>query len=249
MEGRAPAGPAQKVRAPVRAPAAPRKWLLFAVLATLLALAGIALWSWLSQPKDEFAGGDSAEPSTPLPASVSDHASSDAAGAMIVEDPAAHAAAAEALTPAPTVPPPAGAAGEPLAAVPGDAGKPATAATTKPRPAGGKAAAPPAKQGREDSEDLLGTLLGIIKQDPNKPKHESMDALVAQIQADDKRAAAEGDAAMDTIDPSAGRTSNDSGIQAQLRRCPKANTVEGMECRRKVCANVAGKDPACPASR
>lgn len=36
-------------------------------------------------------------------------------------------------------------------------------------------------------------------------------------------------------------------VQAMLRQCPKANTAQGLACRQKVCAGVAGRDPACPA--
>ncbi|WP_139178634.1 hypothetical protein [Lysobacter sp. yr284] len=36
-------------------------------------------------------------------------------------------------------------------------------------------------------------------------------------------------------------------VQASLRKCPKANTARGLQCRQKICAKYAGQDPACPA--
>lgn len=35
-------------------------------------------------------------------------------------------------------------------------------------------------------------------------------------------------------------------VQTSLRKCPKANTTRGLQCRQKVCAKYAGQDPACP---
>lgn len=35
-------------------------------------------------------------------------------------------------------------------------------------------------------------------------------------------------------------------VQTSLRKCPKANTTKGLQCRQKVCAKYAGQDPACP---
>lgn len=35
--------------------------------------------------------------------------------------------------------------------------------------------------------------------------------------------------------------------QRELQDCPAANTVQGINCRDRVCASYAGRDPACPA--
>ncbi|HBK47625.1 MAG TPA: hypothetical protein DDZ67_14585 [Xanthomonadaceae bacterium] len=106
-------------------------------------------------------------------------------------------------------------------------------------------------QGKGSDDDLLGTLLGIIKQDEKKeaPRHESMDSLITKIRAEDQRNTADANAAFDSIDKSKAKpsASTHSEIQVQLRRCPQANTLEGIECRRKICASFSGKDPACPA--
>lgn len=106
------------------------------------------------------------------------------------------------------------------------------------------------KQKQAADEDLLGTLLGIIKDDRKEvPQHESMDSLIAKIRADDQRNAASTTAAFDSIDRTKASpgASTGSEIQAQLRRCPSANTLGGIDCRRRICAAHAGKDPACPA--
>lgn len=101
-----------------------------------------------------------------------------------------------------------------------------------------------------DDDDLLRTLMGIIKEDEkNSPKHESMDSLIDKIRAEDQRNTAETNAAFDSIDKSKtrSRASTYSEIQVELRRCPNANTLKGIECRRKICKSLMGKDPACPA--
>lgn len=120
--------------------------------------------------------------------------------------------------------------------------KPAAAASQrKPRtaPANGKHV-------QDDSSDLLATLMGIIKRD-EKPaaKQDSVDSLMAKIQAEDSKNATETDAAFDAIDSRSASTS--SNVQTQLRQCPGANTMAGLECRKKICAALTGKDPACPA--
>jgi TonB family protein len=35
-------------------------------------------------------------------------------------------------------------------------------------------------------------------------------------------------------------------VAQQLRKCPAANTADGVSCRVKICADIRGKDPACP---
>ncbi|ATS51779.1 conserved hypothetical protein [Xanthomonas citri pv. fuscans] len=120
--------------------------------------------------------------------------------------------------------------------------KPAAATSQrKPRVAPAKG-----KHVQDDSSDLLATLMGIIKRD-EKPatKQDSMDSLIAKIQAEDSKNATETDAAFDAIDSHSASTS--SNVQTQLRKCPGANTMAGLECRKNICAALTGKDPACPA--
>lgn len=126
----------------------------------------------------------------------------------------------------------------------------ATASRTASAPT--RRAQPAARAGTKgkESDNLLGTLLGIIKED-EKPKPaaqqpRTMDDLIAKIEADQQQRAEDERTAFDQV-ASKKSASTESGIQAQLRRCPGANTLQGLECRRRVCANVTGKDPACPA--
>ncbi|WP_024711213.1 hypothetical protein, partial [Xanthomonas oryzae] len=117
----------------------------------------------------------------------------------------------------------------------------ATASQRKPR-----AAPASGKHVQDDSSDLLATLMGIIKRD-EKPtaKQDSIDSLIAKIQADDSKNATETDAAFDAIGSRSASTS--SNVQSQLRQCPDANTMAGLECRKNICAALTDKDPACPA--
>lgn len=82
--------------------------------------------------------------------------------------------------------------------------------------------------------DLFAALLQNIEQPAaassgNRPT--PMDELVQQLRRDDMRA----------------RAGTGPSVQAQLRACPKANTVQGLRCRQDVCARLTGMDPACPA--
>lgn len=93
-------------------------------------------------------------------------------------------------------------------------------------------AATPANAGADP--DLLATLLKNIEQPAyarGGSEPSAMDDLVQQLRARDGRAA----------DAPA------QDVQALLRRCPRANTPKGLECRQAVCARFAGLDPACPA--
>jgi len=111
----------------------------------------------------------------------------------------------------------------------------------------------PRPAAKKPENDLLATLMQIIKQDePAAAKARagnpsSMDALVAQIEAEDNRNRSENQAALASL----GGKGNDAApvrspdVQQQLRACPRANTVAGIECRRRVCAEHVG-DAACP---
>lgn len=179
--------------------------------------------------------------------------SPDAGGATIVDAaPAPADAASTATTPATGAGTDATDPAKPVAG--------AAAAATAGATAGAARAAAPATIARtsrdrpKGDENLLGTLLGIIKEeDKSKPKAkaqakpETMDALIAQIQADERQQDADANTAFDSIGGKKSTASTSSNIQSQLRRCPGANTLKGIDCRRKICAAVLGKDPACPA--
>ena len=236
MEGRAP-----ERAAPARIRVRHRAWRL-PLLVTLLALAAVAMLAigrW-HQDAGDAPDRTSLGAAPPIAAPTLATESSPApGGAMIVDE-----AAPEAISPAQTDTPLATPAATATATADAPGSAPPLLARTE--PATGAAQRVPVtpgqrrKTGKQSDDDLLGTLIGIIKQKPNEQKPESMDALIAQIQADQNR----NNAALDRIDQSA---STQSGVQARLRRCPPANTTQGMECRRKVCASVSGKDPACPA--
>lgn len=228
-------------------------WRLPALAAgVVLVLLAIWWWSRSGVPSHDdapaaFAAPSAAAPKAPAP-------TPEAGGAMIVDAPEAAPAAphagtanAPAATPAATGPGAAPASQAPASAsVAAPAAASATASTTgKPRAQASSRTdgAQARRTGAKDEEDLLGTLIGIIKQKPGESQPESMDALIARIQAENNAEAANRKA-FDTIDQSASTQSN---IQVQLRRCPAANTAQGLECRRKICAKMAGKDPACPA--
>lgn len=247
MEGRNTAAPTRViVPTPRQAP-----WLLASIGSALLLV--LALWWWW--PRDTGQAVEIAH--VPTPATVNPApplAAAPAGGAMILDeagtpantapllaDSATPAAAAATTAAATTTTAP-----EPIATPSTGASIPVAAASgPRERTTAVRAAARPKSPSKKDEENLLGTLLGIIKQPQNaQAKPESMDTLIAQIRADESRNAAANRAAFDSIGSSA---STDSGIQAQLRRCSAANTTKGMECRRKICDKMAGKDPACPA--
>ncbi|MEX5404245.1 hypothetical protein VPH47_08355 [Stenotrophomonas sp. WED208] len=107
-------------------------------------------------------------------------------------------------------------------------------------------------QGKGD-ENLLGTLLGIIKEEDKakgkakaSTQPQSMDDLIAQIEADQRKRTEDERAAFERV-ASKKSASTESNIQAQLRSCPSPTSLKGVDCRRRICAAVSGKDPACPA--
>ncbi|KAG0907117.1 hypothetical protein G6F63_016755 [Rhizopus arrhizus] len=73
-----------------------------------------------------------------------------------------------------------------------------------------------------------------------------MDDLIAQIEADQRKRTEDERAAFERV-ASKKSASTESNIQAQLRACPSPASLKGVDCRRRICAAVSGKDPACPA--
>lgn len=236
-------------RTPERAPVArevvrrvPWRLAISATLLVLFVLALLAAWRWNrgSSSYEDAVTPHAVAPTSQAPAQSQFPASS-AGGAMIVDEtlPADAVAGAPAAT----------ATAATATATPAHAqaierpeqGAAIATATSKRTSA---ATSPRRKLSAKEEEDLLGTLIGIIRQKPAERKPESMDALIAKIQADRKQADSSNKAAFDSIDQNA---STQSSIQAKLRRCPAANTLQGIECRRKICASLPGKDPACPA--
>ena len=101
--------------------------------------------------------------------------------------------------------------------------------------------------------DLLSTLLGIIRQEDEQPAAASpMDELISQVLAENERNYNETSAALASLgqpqaEQSNARATRPSRAQRALQSCPAANTVQGINCRDRVCARWAGRDPACPA--
>ncbi|MEE5092676.1 hypothetical protein V2H26_22390 [Xanthomonas euvesicatoria] len=233
MEGRATSAPSNaRAKAPRRHPT---RLVLIAVLGVALLGAVFMALRWNAGRADADAEFD-AYTTVPATDTVSPANPTQApGGAMIVDDntvsdpppavdrlPSASSASTASTTTAPA--------------------KPAAAPSQrKPR-----AALANGKHVQDDSNDLLATLMGIIKRD-EKPaaKQDSLDSLIAKIQAEDSKNATETDAAFDAIDSHSASTS--SNVQTQLRKCPDANTMAGLECRKQICAALTGKDPACPA--
>ncbi|MCF7751414.1 hypothetical protein KQ945_11685 [Bacillus subtilis subsp. subtilis] len=257
MEGRPVAGAA---RAAASAGTRSRRWLWLALLATAVVVLGaFAAWRFAGSGGDEPMGyslpPEANITPSPLPAAMAApggativDAAAGADGNAPAADPlAAIGNAADAADPAP--------AGHPAAATVGAATASAAAAATATavrRPAAGTAVARTGRDKAKGDENLLGTLMGIIKEDDKpKPKAkaapDSMDALIAQIQAEERKQAADTDNVFDNISGKNATASTKSNIQAKLRNCGSATSATGLSCRKKICAAVAGKDPACPA--
>jgi len=157
-----------------------------------------------------------------------------------------------------------GMAGDPLAAIrpapetstADSAGPPPANVPARPTPSanrgGTRAAASVDVQrgaaGAEDGNNLISTLLGIIRQDGGATaEHSSMDSLVARILAENERTYSETNAALASLGQAPpGPADAATPAQRELQACPAANTVQGINCRDRICARWAGRDPACP---
>lgn len=108
-------------------------------------------------------------------------------------------------------------------------------------------------RGETDADsNLISTLLGIIRQDGGAAAEPSaMDSLVARILAENERTYSETNAALASLgqaQPLAEEAAaTASPAQRALQACPAANTVQGINCRDRICVRWAGRDPACPA--
>ena len=216
-------------------------WLLIAGFG--VALLALLVWKFAGESTSGEPGEYSLTPeSAPSGHPAAPAASASDGAAMIVD---AGDGTSARSNPLDTLPPPTSA---PVA----DSSAAAEAAAPRQATAARRTASAPrngsASRTRED-ENLLGTLLGIIKEE-DKPKAKSqqpntMDDLIAQIEADQQQRSEDERAAFEQV-ASKKSASTESSIQAQLRRCPGANTLRGIDCRRRICASVTGKDPACP---
>ena len=235
-----------------------RLGLWLAIVSTVVVIGGLTVWGLSGNSDYRESGEYSLAPDSvhatghpDVPAS----APRDGA-AMIVDAPATTgepalpapasapmetaAAPAETASAAPT----AGAAG--AAAATGASSRAAAQASRSSR-----AIAPAAGSKGKQDENLLGTLLGIIKEEDKaktkaKSQPQNMDDLIAQIESDQRKRTEDERAAFERV-ASKKSASTESNIQAQLRACPSPASLKGVDCRRRICAAVSGKDPACPA--
>lgn len=101
--------------------------------------------------------------------------------------------------------------------------------------------------GAEADTNLISTLLGIIRQDGGAAAEpSSMDSLVARILAENERTHTETSAALASLGQPRAEEPDLTRAQRELQACPAANTVQGINCRDRICARWAGLDPACP---
>ena len=129
---------------------------------------------------------------------------------------------------------------------------PATAANPVRRAVPPRSRAAAARSETAESDGgLLSTLLGIIHPDESGAgRHGSMDSLVAHILAENERTQIETSAALASLgqpQPAQAEAAAPTRARQELQSCPAANTVQGINCRDRICARWAGRDPACPA--
>ncbi|WMJ69529.1 hypothetical protein [Stenotrophomonas sp. 24(2023)] len=249
MEGRTAASAARAANAP--ASGRRRTWLLLGLVGSVVVIAGLLAWGLSS----DDSGSSNVDAYSLAPDSGAAHPAAPAAtppaagGAMIVDAPADPAAVLPAPvdTPADT----AAVATAPVAAAAAAAVPAPSAGSTTAAKRAAPAAARSAGGKTQGDENLLGTLLGIIKEDEKaktkaKTQPQNMDDLIAQIESDQRKRSEEDRAAFERV-ASKKSASTESSIQAQLRSCPSPASLKGVDCRRKICAKVVGTDPACPA--
>lgn len=244
MENRKPQAPAQ---------AAGRRrlpWIL--ALGCLILVAFFVFLRWPAGMPASGAGSKFADDGTlgqPLPAAQGaierPQPDTQPQGAVIIDDPAV-AETRSALESLPSA--------EDASSTADDAPRTASAPARRSRSSTSRRRAVARKAATKTDADLFSALMQIIKQDEpvgGKAKAKaaqpsSMDALIAQIEAEDDRNRRENQAALASLGGDDTATPVRSpDVQEELRACPRANTVAGIECRRRVCAEHAG-DAACP---
>ena len=234
-----------RARSRVRLPA------VFASVVIAMLVCAVAVWWW----RDGDAAHGPAAQARVVDAVAAP--SQDASTAVLVEGGSADATAASdpiamirARAGDPVEAAPDGAVGAPggLAATTGPAGRGAEVRSSTPRTVqASRSSQPPRRATATSDADLLATLLANIRDRPStaSAQPQTLDELIAQLrqQDPDPRAKAGAGATADT-----GATAMEGGsarLQTRLRSCPAANTLEGIRCRQKLCAQFRG-DPACP---
>lgn len=231
-----------------------RRWLLGFIALTVLVfllLAAARLWQGAAVDPAQTVH-DPATALQDIPSAVeAGEAPHDVA--LIVDerpaDPFQRLAATPAASAAPPVAPASPAAtAAPTTARAADAARPSPRTTTAARRSA--ATAPAAAV---DDGGLLSTLMRIIHQDGGATgeEHESMDALVAQLRADDERSR-QTQARLESLggpqsQPVSRREARaQQQVEQALAACPRANTPAGIACRDRICAPHAGRLALCP---
>ena len=235
------------------------RWLLLAagVLVILLVLVATAR---LLAPGDadpwRDRGAQTVGQSTPAAQAPADDSAPVQQPARIIDAPAGDPAPAVRANPLAVIQPGSGgtgkdAAGESIAAQPPTATAAPPASPTPRRASAAPARTAPRSAAAEADNNLISTLLGIIRQDGGaEAAPSSMDSLVAHILAENERTHSETSAALASLgqpQPAQAEAPALTRAQRELQACPAANTVQGINCRDHVCARWAGRDPACPA--
>lgn len=122
---------------------------------------------------------------------------------------------------------------------------------------GGKRKAKARNRNAKEDQDALEQLIRKVNADSaaEAKKNAAASAVAAKSAAAASKAAAKpvaaGNAKSGAKSAKAAETAAPAApanpVQASLRKCPKANTARGLQCRQKICARYAGQDPACPA--
>ncbi|RNF83580.1 hypothetical protein [Montanilutibacter psychrotolerans] len=134
-----------------------------------------------------------------------------------------------------------------------------TVASAPRRAASARPAGTAAPRANSNEPDLLATLLRNIEQGETRERSQdnaALDALIERLRDPAVAGASGGTAGGSPVRTVAAAPAGSARtaaptrseqLQAQLRECPRANTTNGIDCRQRVCAKHAGKDPACPA--
>lgn len=148
---------------------------------------------------------------------------------------------------------PAGAAATTAGASPDTAAATAATASTATPQRRGSGTARPTAAAPNQSSDLLNSLLDLIRQDGSaEPQHESMDALVERIRAENELTETKTHSTLASLggpepaQPQERPSRRTLRVQQELAGCPAANTLDGIACRDRICARNAGKTPLCP---
>lgn len=106
---------------------------------------------------------------------------------------------------------------------------------------GGKRTTKPRNANAKEDQDALEQLIRKVNAENAVAAKKAATKPVSKPAAAPKNATPAKSAA-----PKTTSTAPANPVQASLRKCPKANTTKGLQCRQKVCAKYAGQDPACP---